>query len=746
MGNHSKNRIILISNRLPVTITQTKEGLKIQPSPGGLATALRSLQEEKNAAFVGWPGLSPENEDEKKTIEKELEKNHQSVPVFLTPAEMKEYYYGFSNRTLWPLFHYFPTYCDFEESEWDAYKKVNQKFFRKVFEWTRPGDIFWIHDYHLMLLPALIRQAFPQSAIGFFLHIPFPSSEVFRLLPWRKEILEGLLGADLLGFHTYEYARHFLSSVLRLLGYEHELGAIFAHNRIVQVENFPMGVDVQHIDSLLGQPSTQREIKKLKDKICVEERKIIFSVDRLDYTKGIPQRLRGLELFLEKNTNWHNRFTYLMLCAPSRMKVKHYSHLKEEVESLVGQINGRFGVPGWMPIQYMYRSLPFEKLLPLYLLADVALVTPLRDGMNLVAKEFVASKKDNPGVLVLSETAGAASELGEALLVNVNNKQDIAEALARALEMSGTEKSQAMEFMRKRLFEYDIFHWANSFVERIKDVRKIQAQREHQKLNAEWKRRIISDFRKSRKRLLLFDYDGTLVPFSMRPEEARPDTRLIRLLGTLAKNKKNTLVIVSGRDRKTMEHWLGRVPCGLVAEHGAWIKKDCVQDWDKQKNLMGDWKVPLKAILKTYEVRVPGSLVEEKEYGIAWHYRKADPELGQLMSSELFDYLNEFLANTDLQVMRGNKVIEVRVSGINKGTGVTPWLAQRKWDFILALGDDWTDEDLFRILPTTAYSVKIGFGPTLARFYLESPQATMDLLSRLAKAQRVSLSKKPSMS
>jgi trehalose 6-phosphate synthase/phosphatase len=732
----SNRKIIIVSNRLPVTISKRKDGIKIQPSPGGLATCLRAIQEEEKAIFVGWPGYWPANDREKKSVEKELINNYKSYPVFISPAEIGKYYYGFANRTLWPLFHYFSTYCAYEESEWMAYKRVNQKFFQKVFDLAGPKDTFWIHDYHLMLLPALIRKSLPQSSIGFFLHIPFPSSEVFRTLPWREEILKGLLGVDLIGFHTYEYARHFLNSVLLLLGYEHEFGAILMDNRIVKVENFPMGIDSLGLQSLLEEPSIQKDIKKLEERIWTKKRKIILSVDRLDYTKGIPQRLEGIELFLEKHTEWHNRFTYIMLCVPSRTKVKHYSLLKEEVDSLVGRINGRFGRPGWIPVHYMYRSLPFQRLLPLYTIADVALVTPLRDGMNLVAKEYVISKKDNRGVLVLSETAGAASELGEALLVNVNNKEDIASALAEALEMSEEEQASRMELMRKRLFEYDVLHWARSFVQRIKEVKKIQSKREHRKLNAAWEKKLISNFKKGKRRLLLLDYDGTLVSFAAIPDKAKPDIGLIRLLFSLGKDPHNTLVIVSGRDRATIESWLGKVPCGLVAEHGAWIKRDAHRDWEKQRGLSGDWKEQLKPILKTYEFRVPGSLVEEKEYGIAWHYRKANPELGKLRSSELFDYLNEFLANTDLQVMHGNKVIEVRVSGINKGKGVMPWLSEKKWDFILALGDDWTDEDLFKVVPPTAYSIKVSYGPSQARFYLESSQSARNMLRKLVKTQK----------
>jgi len=519
--------------------------------------------------------------------------------------------------------------------------------------------------------------------------------------------------------------------VLRLLDLEHDLGSISVDNRIVKVENFPMGIDFESFEKILKQTSIQRDIKKLQEETKAEERKIILSVDRLDYSKGIPHRLKGIELFLETNPQWHKKIIFIMLCVPSRTKVKHYSLLKEEVDGLVGKINGRFGSPSWIPIHYMYRSLPFNKLLPLYYMADVALVTPLRDGMNLVAKEFVASKKDNRGVLILSETAGAASELGEALLVNVNNKEDIAEALSQALNMTEEEQKSKMELMRKRLFNYDIFKWTKSFIKRLEEVKKIQAQHEHWKLNSKWQKKLILDYKKSKKRLLLLDYDGTLISFTPKPDQAQPDKELMRLLLTLSQNAYNKLVIISGRDSSTLQKWLGKIPCALIAEHGAMIKNGPDQDWKKQKDFSTEWKDQIKSILNTYSLHVPGSFVEEKDYGIAWHYRRANPDLGQLRSSELFDYLSEFLANTDLQVMHGNKVIEVRIAGINKGEASKYFLGLKPWDFILALGDDWTDEDIFKILPPSAYSIKVGFKTTQARFYIESTEVCRNLLRKL---------------
>jgi len=727
------DRLVIVSNRLPVAITKRKGKVTIQPSPGGLATALRSLQTEKEVVFVGWPGYSPESRGEQDSIESTLREKHSCVPVFLSRREIDKYYYGFANRTLWPLFHYFTSYCTFEKTEWKSYQQVNQKFFDKIIQETASEDSFWVHDYHLMLLPNFLRTYYPQSNIGFFLHIPFPSSEVFRILPWRNDVLEGVLGADLVGFHTYEYARHFLSSVLRLLGHEHEFGAVAVNDRIVMVDNFPMGVDAHNIMTLLQQESTIKDITKFQKTIEKGDRKVILSVDRLDYSKGIPHRLKAFESFLSEHPEWREKLVYIMLCVPSRTKVRDYALLKQEVESLVGKINGRFGTPGWMPIYYLYRSFPFERLLPLYAIADIALVTPVRDGMNLVAKEYVAARVNNSGVLILSGTAGAEAELGEALVVNIYSREDLVGALVQALEMSAEEQSRRMRIMRARIVDYDIHHWTRSFIAGIERMKKLKSRREHRKLSGKWKKKLLADYQGSKKRLLLFDYDGTLISFAKKPEEAKPDVELKRLLLLLAKKRKNRLAIVSGRDRTTMEQWLGDIPCALVAEHGAWIRTSRESEWMAQKTVSTDWKSQVMPILKTYEARVPGSFVEEKELGLVWHYRKVNPELGEIRSCELFDNLTEFLANTDLQVMHGKKVIEVRLGGVNKGQAAQNLLMTDSYDFVLAMGDDWTDEDLFKSLSEGAYSIKIGYGTTKARFYLDSPQTCRRFLHELAK-------------
>ena len=721
-------KVFVIANRLPVNISKRKNELKITQSPGGLAAMLRVLQEYGEVRFIGWPGYWTPNPNERKKIAEILAHDHQSYPVFINPSDLSKFYYGFSNKTLWPLFHYFSSYCTFERTEWEAYQKINNQYLKKILELADDNDLFWVHDYHLMLLPALLRRHLPGSAVGFFLHIPFPSSEIFRQLPWRKQILEGLLKSDLIGFHTYEYARHFLSSALRLLGYEHEFGSINIDNRIVKVESFPMGIDYKKIEDLLTEHNTKKEITDFRQKFEAPERKIVLSVDRLDYTKGIPNRLEGIELFLEKHPEWHNRFVYVMLCVPSRTQVKNYLLLKEEVERLVGKINGRFGKPGWMPIQYMYRSFPFEKLVPLYTAADVAMVCPIRDGMNLVAKEYIAAKSDNQGVLILSETAGASFELGEAVLVNVNDKEDIRAALKKALEMSTEEQKARMKIIRKRLKDYDIFHWTHNFIQRIIEVKKIQSVREHKKLDKKIEKKLMDDYKQSKHRLIILNIDGLshLNRFS-------PNEKWIPAVKKLTKNPRNTLVLMSKNEHEFMDSLCRGLRCGLLAEQGIWIKKKFQSEWEKLLSFSTEWKKEIYPVFNDYTIRVPKSTIEEKEFALVWNYQKSDPELGNMSASELFDYLNDFLANTDLQVTHGKKVVDVRIHGIDKGNGVKPWLLENNWDFILVLGDDWSDEDIFKILPETAYSIKIKPESTHARYYVDSSQSARKLLFDLAE-------------
>ncbi len=733
--NLENKRVVIASNRLPINVSRKQGQLNITPSVGGLATGLSSFHQGNDGLWVGWPGINPGNTEKKLELEETLQKDYNCFPVYLTATDLKKYYQGFSNRTLWPLFHYFSTYTTYDSSEWSAYKKVNQMFCNRLLEVTRPGDIIWVHDYHLFLLPEMLRREIPDATIGFFLHIPFPSMEIFRYLPWREEVLEGMLGADLVGFHTYDYTRHFLSCALRILGKEQVYGQLIIGNRTVKVDTFPMGIDANKFSTAASSPAVKKESKLLVERLKTE--KIILSVDRLDFTKGIPERLKAFELFLDKYPEWRGKITFIMLCVPSRTKVREYQLLKSEIDELVGKINGRFHTPGWLPILYMYRSIPFEKLVSLYSAADLALVTPLRDGMNLVAKEFIASQVNNPkGVLVLSETAGAASELGEAIIVNPNDINMMAEAIAGGLSVSGEDKKTRIESMSNRINKYNIFKWTEDFLSQLCQVKDRQEHNRQFFLTDEDQATIKSNYKNAGRRLLLLDYDGTLVPLAGKPELARPDSEIYDLLSALAKNPKNTVVVISGRDSNTLDDWLGGTGVKMVAEHGTWMRETDEQEWQlTNKELSAEWKENIYPVLEMFSIRTPGSFIEEKSYALVWHYRKAEPELGSLRSKELADAMHDMVSGTGLQVLRGSKVVEIKPAGVNKGRAALRWLEKYDdWDFILAMGDDWTDEDIFSVLPDWAWSVKVGFGPyTRARFLLDSTSKARKLLQLLER-------------
>lgn len=650
-------------------------------------------------------------------------------PVFLSQRQMEGYYLGFCNKTIWPLFHYFPFRTIYEQRFWKTYKQVNHTFCDEVAKVVEPGDYVWVHDYQLMLLPQLLREKLPELEIGFFLHIPWPSFELFRLLPWREEILNGLLGADLIGFHTYDYVRHFLSSACRLAGLEHTLGELTVGKRVVKIDAFPMGINYERYSQAGSDPGVTKEVQRIRQK--VGKLQIIISIDRLDYTKGIIQRLEAFDLFLSENPEYKEKVTLIMVAVPSRTGVEDYRILRNGLEQLVGRVNGEHGKIGWMPVWYLYRFLPFQKLTALYNVADVALVTPLRDGMNLIAKEFVASKSDGKGVLIVSEMTGAASELGEALIVNSNNKAEIMAAIKHGLEMPTDEQIKRNRMMQERLRRYDVCRWSSDFLNALAGIKKTQQKLSVRKLSQAAQHKLINDYAKSHKRLFLLDYDGTLVGYRGKPAEAGPDEEIMGLLQTLSNNRKNHVVIISGRDKATLADWFGHLNVELVAEHGAWTKRKG-RDWRCTETSSDSWKDSMRPILEIYSDRTPGSSVEEKDFSLVWHYRRADPELAYVRRQELRHALLNLTANLDVGVFEGSKILEIRKVGVNKGRAAEPWLEKGNWDFLLAAGDDYTDEELFAVLPDKAYSIKVGIHVSKARFSVDTVEEIRSLLKKLA--------------
>lgn len=726
------NKTIIVSNRLPLQVSIQENSLDISPSVGGLATGMKSVHAEGNGIWVGWSGI-PENElspDLSNEVQTKI-RQEKCVSVPLTNQDIEEYYEGFSNRALWPLFHYFMEYTNFEQQEWKAYKRVNEKFAKVVIDNLEDGDTVWVHDYQLLLLPQLIKNQKPNITIGFFLHIPFPSYEIFRTFPWRKEILKGMLGADLLGFHTYDYERHFLSSVKRILRLDVHFNEINYDDRIVKVDSFPMGIDYNKFHNAAlthcSNSIEKSDLRKRLEEHVTEDKKLILSIDRMDYTKGIPNRIKAFEYFLDTYPEYKEKVRLVMLAVPSRSNVPQYQKLKRETDELVGRINGKFATVSWTPIWYFYRSLPFEDLIDLYISSDVALITPIRDGMNLVAKEYVATRTRGDGVLILSEMAGASKEMNEALLINPNSFEDFATNLEHALTMPLKEQETRIKFLQKRLKRYDVEKWAKEFLKSLEGTKHVKSAIITKKLSGDYEKNFIEKSQNKKKKLLLLDYDGTLVGFKDNPQDAEPDEALFQLLDEL--QKKTTLVLISGRDRKTFQRWFGHKPYNLVTDHGVWLYQN--EKWNALERIKTDWMESILPILETFRDSTPGTFIETKNYSLAWHYRTADPELAEIRTMELNTVLTSMVANNGLSILQGNKVIEIKSSNVNKGRVVSRLLMESDYDFITVIGDDWTDEFMFEAAPEWAYTIKVGFSKTKAKYQIKSPEKVRQLLQKL---------------
>ncbi len=733
-------KTIIISNRLPVQLQINNGSINAVPSVGGLATGMKSVHSGGKSLWIGWSGLTdedipPELEDD---IDEALKKNGCSK-VRLNAQEIDGFYFGFSNRTVWPLFHYFLEYSEFELDFWNTYKSVNQKFADAIIENSGEDDTIWVHDYQLMLVPQMVREKRPDTTIGFFLHIPFPSYEIFRTIPWREEILEGLLGSDLIGFHTYDYERHFLSSVRRLLGLEVSFNEIFMENRVIKVDSFPMGIDYKKFKEAAmyhdqNKKGGQSDLQKRLDshKASAPDTKLILSIDRLDYSKGIAKRLNAFEYFLNKYPEYKEKVRLIILAVPSRSNVPQYQLLKKEIDELVGRINGELSTVNWTPIWYFYRSLPFENLIDLYTFSDIAWLTPLRDGMNLVAKEYIATRTDKTGVLILSEMAGSAYEMNEALLINPNNFEEQADTLKQAITMPVEEQISRNTFLQNRLERYNVEVWANEFMNSLNQKRELGHAFISQKITEDRLNKIAKRYSDASKRLLFLDYDGTLSGFHKDPQKASPDEELYELLDQLNNQENTTLFLISGRDKQTFGRWFLPKKYNMIVEHGVWLSKNG-EDFKMLEKVKGQWMEKIRPVLESFVDRTPGSFIEEKNYSLAWHYRNTDPDFGEKRATELNTVLTSLIGNDDISVLNGNKVMEVKNSNVNKGRAATRMLSEDDYDFVFAIGDDWTDEFMFQDLPDSAITVKVGLKKTKAKYHVENTKRVRELLKRFAK-------------
>jgi trehalose 6-phosphate synthase/phosphatase len=721
-------RLLIVSNRLPVTVKVERGDLRVAPSPGGLATGLKGPHERSEGLWIGWPGDVGPDRGHHAELERRLEPLRY-IPVYLTPDEVQRYYEGFSNGVLWPLFHYRLEPIPIDARDWEAYRAVNERFADVVAANARPGDLIWVQDYQLTLLPGLLRQRLPGARIGFFLHIPFPSQEVFRTLPWRAEILEGLLGADLLGFHTFSYARHFATALLRTLGIESNVDRVAYEDREVRLGVYPMGIDVAAFAAMAASDDVRHEASVMRASPAGQ--RTLLGIDRLDYTKGIDRRLAAFERLLAREPELRGKVRMVQLAVPSRTNVEAYATLRRQIDEQVGRINGAFGTVSWTPIQYLYRAMNPRHVAAFYKAADVMMVTPIRDGMNLVAKEFVASRDDEDGVLVLSEFAGAAAELGgDAILVNPYDVERMATAMKTAIEMPPNERAHRMRGLRKIVAANDVHRWAESFVADLGKTPEAPPERLTRSLGVvRLTMDLVAQTKRAPETVLLLDYDGTLVPLQRTPDLAAPDAELIDLLRALGEKPRFRVALVSGRPRESLEEWFGALPISLSAEHGFWSREAPGQAWVAAAEMAGEWKEKARHIFDEVAARTPGALVEEKTSSLAWHYRRADPEHGAMQARELRVHLETVFSNAPVEVLTGDKVIELRPYGVNKGGVARATLARASAEAcVVAMGDDATDEDLFAALPKTAIAVHVGRGRTRAPYRVPDFSAARALL------------------
>ena len=723
------SRVLIVSNRLPVTVRAGGEDGFVVERSGGLATGLKSVHEGSHGLWIGWPGPRSGLSAQQRAALDERFAALQVVPVDLSDEEVEQYYEGYCNGVLWPVFHSFPSQLPLEAADFSIYRRVNQRFAEEIARQHQAGDLVWVHDYQLMLVPRMLRELIPDAVIGFFLHIPFPAPDIFRTLPSREALLDGLLGCDLAGFHTASYMRNFASSVLHVLGAGTDVDRVGWQGRATNLGVFPMGVDARGYQAL----GASAEVRALgMDLRGAEVEQVLVGIDRLDYTKGIPRRLLAYERMLAEHPEMHGRVRLVQVAVPSRTNVEAYADFRHQVDALIGRISGRFGSPRWSPVHYVYRGLSAEHVAALYVIADVLLVTPIRDGMNLVAKEFVAARADEDGVLVLSEFTGAAAELAEAVHVNPYDIERSAAAYHRALRMPSGERRARMQSLRKRVFSYDIHWWSRTFMETLTrsgqrpDHRPIGYSPPLDVAQA------LATMDAAASLLLLLDYDGTLVPIAATPDLARPDDPLRALLQRVAARPGVRVHVVSGRDQDLLDAWLGDLPVGLHAEHGQWSREPGGA-WVGVEEPPDTWRPRALEILEDAAARTPGSLVERKRSGLAWHYRMADAEYGELQANELKVHVAALLSNAPVEVLAGDKVVELRPYGASRGRVARAVLALcPPGTVVAAIGDDVTDEDLFAALPPTGLSFHVGPAPSRARLRLRSPEDVRELLEALA--------------
>lgn len=726
------SQVVIVSNRLPVSVKKVDGKLVFSSSLGGLATGLSSFVKKGSSnVWIGWPGIPSDGltPADKEKIVAELAK-HNYIPVFLSRNQIDNFYNGYSNSVLWPLFHSLPLkHREDEQMDkwWGAYQSVNRKFSEVTMSYINRSTQVWVHDYQLLLMPEMLRREHAQANIGFFLHIPFPGPRQLAKADQDVRLLKGMLGANLIGFHTPSYVNDFFKCLQ-----SKDIGKVDDHNVIydghtIRVAEFPMGIDYEKFAEANKSKDVKAIVRSYRQKY--RNLQIIASVDRLDPSKGLLERLKAYKQYLQTYPKSRRKVVFVMVAAPSRTDIDVYKKLGQKLDKLSREINEEFGTARWQPVDYINVPVSFENVTALFQIADVAFIAPLKDGMNLTAKEFVASNKH--GVLILSETAGAAEELRDALIVNPRKPETLVDALNQALNMDKSELNLRLARMRKYLSTYTVQNWAKTFVDTLQQPLPGTPNIPYTfTLTEKRRKKLMDEYESSKKRLLLLDYDGSLVPFNDDYKKSHPSASLQKLIGSLAKEDANDVVLISGRSSTDLEKWFGNLPVNLVAEHGAGLKVRG-KDWQALEEVNSDWKELLLPSLEKYAALTPGAEVEIKPHSLAWHYRSASAYNAQKYTVIIKRALKPILKKYKLEMMQGNKVLEIKNPVISKGSAAKRWIDDG-YDFIFAVGDDVTDEELFTVLPATSNSLKVGKGLTRARYRVRSYKDVLQLLRQMA--------------
>ncbi|KAI9311095.1 glycosyltransferase family 20-domain-containing protein [Dichotomocladium elegans] len=728
--------------------------LKHRPGYSALYAGIRSLAKNYRTLYVGSTGniqTEPNKErvlteqvtpEERENLTRLLRTKHKMVPIFIEEALGFGHYEGYCKQILWPILHYLTWGESLDEKKfWEAYVAVNQIFADEVAKHYQDGDLIIVHDYHLMLVPQMLRERLPQGArIGLFVHTPFVSSEILRCLPRRKNIILGMLHANLVGFQTYNYARHFISNCTRILGYEYTPTGVDANGVIVSIGIHPIGIDVdltrQNCLHHGVQPKLDAILQKFKDK------KIIVGRDKLDPVKGVLQKFESFEYFLEHYPEWRNKVVLIQVTSPGAIDSPR---LEIKLSEIVTRINSKYGSLEFLPVQHFHQHIDRDEYYALLKAGDVMLITPTADGMNTTSLEFiVAQEQSKQSPLIISEFTGTARNLSSASIVNPYDYAQVAHAIKENLEMSPEEKLEKFQEMDAFVNHHTAEYWANALV---KDIVASSAK------TAGWVPtprleydRLKIEYNNSRKRLMFFDYDGTLTPIVEKPEDAAPSEQTLRTLEKLCADPRNVVMVVSGRDQKALEGWLGHIPnLGLSFEHGCFIREPGrKQIIDMTSQIDMSWRDDVMEIFKYYTERTPGSFIETKRCALTWHYRSADPKFGALQARELQNHLEQsIISKVPAEILVGKMNLEVRPTTINKGEVIKRTMAMySEANFVLCAGDDKTDEDMFRVLTRMAqrgidsivFTVTIGPADkrTLAAWHLESTNDFNDILERLS--------------